>query len=385
MWHLYLIAVTLCLFMFMLNLVLNMRALHKLTKLEADPSGPLPLISILVPARNEEKDIVACLESLRRQDYPNYEILVLDDSSSDSTSALVVGIAARDCRVRLLKGQPLQKGWAGKPFACHQLASEAKGSWLLFTDADTLHAPAMLRSALAYAQDHHLSLLSGLPLQNTASLSQRVVIPTFYFGILSLLPLWWLQGSRKPKPGLSIGQFLFVSAEDYRGVGGHEGVKSHILEDIWLGLAMARHGKRQAVVDLSDVVSCRMYEGLAELWEGFSKWTYSFASMSLWLPVLIIVVGTSLFLAPFIMMAWHFAPFLTDLDWSMIIVLQVIIILLMRVLVDHRFGHSRLYSLSHPASVSFILLSCAYGSMRRLAGNGVHWKDRLYGSKSGVG
>jgi chlorobactene glucosyltransferase len=384
MWHMYLIAVTLCLFIFMLNLVLNMRALHKLVNEKGRLPEPSPLISILVPARNEEKDIVPCLESLRRQDYPNYEILVLDDSSSDSTAALVGEIAAKDHRVRLLRGEPLPKGWAGKPFACHQLASEAKGSWMLFTDADTIHAPSMLRKALAYAQDHKLSLLSGLPLQNTVSLSQRVVVPTFYFAILSLFPLWWLQGSRSPKPGLSIGQFLFVSAEDYREIGGHEAVKSRILEDVWLGLGMARHGKRQAVVDLSEIVSCRMYEGLSELWEGFSKWTYSFASLSLWLPVMIILVGASLFLAPFVLMAWHYAPFLSDFDWSMLIILQVLIILLMRVLVDHRFGNSRVYFLSHPASISFILLSCAYGSVRRFTGGGVHWKERLYSPKSGV-
>ncbi|MBM4443813.1 MAG: glycosyltransferase [Chloroflexi bacterium] len=384
MWHIYLITVTLCLSAFMLNLVLNMRALHRLGRGKAGLPDPAPLISILVPARNEEKDIVPCLESLRRQDYPNYEILVLDDGSSDSTAALVAEIAARDHRVRLLEGQPLPKGWAGKPFACHQLASQARGSWLLFTDADTTHAPSMLRSALTYARDHDLSLLSGLPLQNTVSLSQRVVIPTFYFAILSLFPLWWLQGSRVPKPGLSIGQFLFVSARDYREVGGHEAVKSRILEDVWLGFAMVRRGKRQAVVDLSEVVTCRMYEGLRELWEGFSKWTYSFASLSLWLPILIILAGTSLFLAPFALLAWHYAPFVGDLDWSLIIVVQVLIILLMRLLVDHRFGHSGVYSLSHPASVSFILLSCAYGSVKRLTGHGVHWKERLYGSQSGV-
>ena len=99
---------------------------------------------------------------------------------------------------------------------------------------------------------------------------------------------------------------------------------------------------------------------------------------------MIILVGTSLFLAPFVLMAWHYAPFLSDLDWSMLIILQVLIILLMRLLVDHRFGHSRVYFLSHPASISFILLSCAYGSVRRFRGGGVHWKERLYGPKSGV-
>jgi len=161
-------------------------------------------------------------------------------------------------------------------------------------------------------------------------------------------------------------------------------VKSHILEDVWLGFEMARHSKRQAVVDLSGVVSCRMYEGLGELWEGFTKWTYSITSLSFWIFVLLMLAGFGLFLAPFILMAWQFAPFVSDFDWSLIIVLQVVIILLMRALVDHRFGHSRVYSLSHPASISFMLLSCAYGSVKHFTGAGIHWKERLYTPKSGI-
>ncbi len=384
MWHIYLGVVTICLTIFMVNLILNLRALHKLGHEKGDLPEPPPLISILVPARNEESDIVPCLESLRRQDYPNYEILVLDDNSSDKTAALVSEVAAADPRVRLLRGKPLPEGWAGKPFACHQLASEARGCWFLFTDADTIHAPSMLRSALTYACNNRLSLVSGLPLQHTVSLSQRVVIPAMYFIILTLFPLWWLQASHKPKPGLSIGQFLFVSASDYREIGGHEAVKSRILEDVWLGFEMARHGKRQAVVDLSEVVSCRMYEGLGELWEGFTKWTYSITSLSFWIFALLMLAGFGLFLAPFILIAWHFVPFVSDFDWSLIIVLQVVIILLMRALVDHRFGHSRVYSLSHPASISFMLLSCAYGSVKHFTGAGIHWKERLYRPKSGI-
>ena len=161
--------IAICLTVFMVNLILNLRSLHKLGDEKEGLPEPLPLISILIPARDEESDIVPCLESLRRQDYPNYEILVLDDNSSDNTAAVVEQIAAADPRVRLLRGEPLPQGWAGKPFACHQLAAQARGSWLLFTDADTIHDPAMLRSALAYAHNNRLALLSGFPLQHAGS------------------------------------------------------------------------------------------------------------------------------------------------------------------------------------------------------------------------
>ena len=370
---------------FMINLILNMRALHKLGDEEGGLPEPLPLISILIPARDEESDIVTCLESLLRQDYPNYEILVLDDSSSDNTASVVEQIAAVDPRVRLLRGKPLPPGWAGKPFACHQLASQARGSWLLFTDADTIHAPAMLRNALAYAYNNRLSLLSGFPLQHSISFSERAVIPVMYFIILSWVPLWWLQGSARPKPGLVIGQFIFLSAEDYREIGGHEAVKSRIIEDVWLGFEMASSGKRQATVDLSRLVGCRMYEGLGDLWEGFTKWTYSVASLSPWILGLMMLAGVGLFVVPFLWMAWHFLTVPTSYDWFLgIIIVQLLVIMLMRGLVDHRFHHSRRYSLSHPVGISFMCISGVYATAKRYTGAGVHWKQRVYTPESGI-
>ena len=129
MWLIYLGIVSFLLTILMVNLLLNLKSLHRLDDKKSSFRGPFPLISVLVPARNEEANIAACLESLRRQDYPNYEILVLDDSSTDRTAAIVESIAAVDRRVRLLHGDPLPEGWAGKPFACHQLAAQARGSW----------------------------------------------------------------------------------------------------------------------------------------------------------------------------------------------------------------------------------------------------------------
>jgi chlorobactene glucosyltransferase len=375
MWHIYLGAVTLGLSVLLINLLLNLRALHKLGSEKGKLPMDLPCISVLIPARNEEEDIVPCLESLRKQDYPAYEILVLDDNSTDRTAERVAEIAAKDPRVKLLRGKPLPQGWAGKPYACHQLAAQAKGSWLLFTDADTIHAPTMLSSAMAYAHEHKLSLISGLPLQKTVSFSQRVAVPAMYFIILCCMPLWWVQGARRPRPGLVIGQFIFVSAADYHEVGGHEAVRSKILEDIWLGFTMARHGKRMGVVDLSGMVSGEF----GDLWEGFGKFAYSIASLGTWLFVLIFLGVMGLFVTPFILMASHLTPWLPKFgDWFAIIVAQVVLLLVMRVLVDRRFSYKRLYSISLPAGVLFLLASGVWAWKRHHTGGGVSWKGRTY-------
>ncbi len=383
MWNIYQAAITICLGVFMLNLILNLRALHRLGKDDGVLPDSLPLISILVPARNEENNIAICLESLRRQDYPNYEILVLDDGSTDNTAAIVRDIAAEDTRVRLLRGAALPLGWAGKPFACHQLSLEAKGSWFLFTDADTIHAPEMLRSALAYSYSHKLALLSGFPLQNTVSFAQRIAIPMMYFFVLSFFPLWWLQKLRTPKPGVAIGQFLFFNADDYRAIGGHVTVKSRIIEDVWIGFATVRSGRRLGVVDLTGMVSCRMYEKVGQLWDGLSKWFYSITSLSPWLFGFIIVAAIGIFILPFIIAAGHFTPGLPDYGWSIIIVIQVMAILMMRILIDHRFRHSRRYFLLQPAGVLFWILCGFNGVVRRFTKSGARWKQRIYkpGSK----
>src|SRR3989304_5012529 len=117
--------------LFLVNLAINLKSLKNPDGRRRIPD-PAPLVSVMVPARDEEDNIRACLESLQKQDYPNYEVLVLDDNSTDNTAAVVRGIAAGDSRIRLLTGEPLPGDWAGKPFACYQLAREARGGWLPF-------------------------------------------------------------------------------------------------------------------------------------------------------------------------------------------------------------------------------------------------------------
>ncbi|MCJ7655153.1 MAG: glycosyltransferase family 2 protein, partial [Dehalococcoidia bacterium] len=170
---LYQIIVAVLLLLFATNLILNLRALRRPDRNSKVPE-PAPLVSVLIPARNEEENIETCLKSLQKQDYPNFEILVLDDNSKDRTAELVERMAAEDDRIKLIKGESLPDGWAGKPFACYQLAEKAKGSWLLFVDADTTHAPHMLRSTLVLAIELNSSMLSGFPRQMAESLPEKI-------------------------------------------------------------------------------------------------------------------------------------------------------------------------------------------------------------------
>ena len=267
---LYQVIILACLAVFLTNLILNLKSL-KTPHADSKVPQPAPLISILVPARDEEENIRTCVASLQKQDYPNFEILVLDDNSTDATAEIVNEMAAEDSRIRLIRGEPLPEDWAGKPFACYQLAQEAKGSWLLFIDADTIHEPHMLRSVLALALEEKTSLLSGFPRQLAESLPQKIVIPVFYFIILGWLPLWWLHRARKPKPSMAIGQFFLFPRDEYWRIGGHKTVQGRIVEDMWMGIEISKRGGRHIAVDLSPVVSCNMYKDLKSAWRGLGR------------------------------------------------------------------------------------------------------------------
>ena len=368
---------------FMLNLILNLRSL-KAPRGDSKIPEPAPLVSILVPARDEEENIETCLESLQKQDYPNFEVLVLDDNSVDDTANIVDQMVAEDNRIQLIRGEPLPEDWAGKPFACYQLAKKARGSWLLFVDADTTHASHMLRGTLALALKLKTSMLSGFPRQLATSLPQKVAIPVLYFVILSWVPLWWLHRSKQPKPSVAIGQFLLFPREEYWRIGGHRAVQSRILEDVWLGIEVSRHGGRHIAVDLSSVVSCNMYRNLGAMCEGFIKWSYSVAAMSPVALVGMLVAGYVFFLAPFYWLWNEFFVVAAPTAWRGVIIFQVATILLMRGLIDNRFKEPAVSALFHPVGFSFLFVCSLYAGGRRIVGAGVSWKKRLYGRESSV-
>ncbi len=365
------------------NLILNLRSLRRPDKRSRVPE-PAPLVSVLIPARNEEENIETCLKSLLKQDYPNFEIIVLDDNSKDRTHEVVGAMAAKDQRIKLIKGELLPEGWAGKPFACHQLAENANGSWLLFIDADTKSEPDMLRSTLALAIELKLSLLSGFPRQMAESLPEKIALPIMYFIIMSWLPFWWLHRSIGHRPSLTIGQYLLFRRDEYWRIGGHLAVKDKILEDVWLGVETVRQGGRHLAVDLSTVFNCRMYRTIGAMWEGFVKWIYSVAALSPIALVGLLAAVLIFYLAPFYWLWNGFLSAAAPTDWRFIVAFQIVMLLFMRWLVEHHFRQSLLSTFLHPIGFSFWYMAGLYGLWRQVVGLGVHWKERLYHEASGV-
>jgi chlorobactene glucosyltransferase len=380
---LYQIIIAVVLVVFLINLILNLRNLRTPDSNSKIPQ-PAPLISVLIPARDEEENIRTCLESLQKQDYPNFEILVLDDNSTDNTAGIVNEMASKDNRIQLFYGEPLPDDWAGKPFACYQLAQKAKGLWLLFVDADTIHAPHMLRSVLALAMEQKTSLLSGFPRQLASSLPTKIGIPVMYFILLGWLPLWWLHHSKKPKPSMAIGQFFLFPTDEYWRIGGHKAVHGRIVEDEWMGIEVARNGGRHIAVDLSPVVSCNMYRDIGSMWHGLGKSIYSITAMAPVGLAGLLLAAYVFYIAPFFWLWNGFFMAPEPILWHGLVVFQVAVMLFMRWLIDNRFREPAISIWFHPIGLMFYLINVLYSGGRWLVGAGVTWKERFYSKESTV-
>lgn len=228
---------------------------------------PLPPVSVLIPARNEERNIVPCLESLLRQDYPQFEIAVLDDDSRDATHALVEGLVATSGgRLRLLRGAPLPPGWLGKHWACHQLAQEARYDLLLFADADTVHHPSTVREAVAALLATESGGLSLIPRQIVGSVGEALVIPILPWVIHTFVPFIVPRSA-----ATAVGQFMLFRREAYCRIGGHAAVRSEVVDDLALARNARRAGVKWLFLDGSGRVATRMYRGWRETARGLAK------------------------------------------------------------------------------------------------------------------
>jgi chlorobactene glucosyltransferase len=198
-------------------------------------------------------------------------VLVLDDRSKDRTGAIVAALAAEHPVVRLLHGGALPDGWGGKAHACQQLADAACGDWLLFTDADTLHAPGMLRATLGAALAGGVEALTALPRERAESFGERLLVPQLFFFLLASQPLAPLERAGETRFVFANGQFFLLGRDLYRRIGGHAAVRAHLMEDMALGLRCKRAGARIMLLDGGDWLTCRMYDGFPATWRGFVR------------------------------------------------------------------------------------------------------------------
>jgi chlorobactene glucosyltransferase len=372
----------------LLQALVSMRLLRRPRIPVAVPDEQLD-VSVLVPARNEEGRIRACLASLAAQRPPVREVILLDDRSTDRTAEIAAELGFREepgSRLRLIRGEELPDGWVGKNWACHQLARAAnpESGHLLFTDADTIHGPWCAASALSHAREERADLLSLWPEQLTGTWSEKLIIPLGYLLFMGFHPfpmLAWLQEdplraarwgfSRRfmASMGAANGQFLLFRREVYGAVGGHEALKDHLVEDIAFGRRVASctaEGMRLVNADGRDLLKCRMYADFAGVWEGFSKNLRPVFEESHHSFVLFGIVIFTLLLLPFLILPWFPSAGIA-----------VALVLLARLLLTLRFRTSWLGFFLHPAAVVLALM-IALNSWRLCLRRGVVWKGRVY-------
>lgn len=235
------------------------------------PAREGPLLSVVVPARDEERGIGAAIRSLRAQTYPSLEVIVVDDRSRDGTAAAARAAAAGDPRVRVVDGRPLPPGWVGKPWACRQGADRARGDWLLFTDADVLHAPEALARAMALALRLGRGGLTMFPLVECATPAERVVTPAALAAIATFVAPGPLARSPRSRVAIGAGAFLLIERGLYEAVGGHAAVRHRMVDDVCLAAAVKDAGGLLVPVRSGGLLRLRMYHGAREAWRGWSK------------------------------------------------------------------------------------------------------------------
>jgi chlorobactene glucosyltransferase len=348
---------------------------------ESAPSRPDERLFVLIPARDEATNIAPCLEGLLSQEWPHFALLVLDDGSTDGTDRIVAEIAARDPRVSLLRGRPIEPGWAGKVWACQQLgnaALERGANWLLFLDADTRAQPGLIGASLAHAQATGAGMVSTFPYQTTGSFWERVALPMLHFLIVTFLPVRMVWESPFPQLVAACGQFELFSANAYRAVGGHTSIPRSFHDGLQLARRVKAAGHSVRLFDGTALISCRMYEGGRAVWNGFTRNAYEGLGSPVALMVMALLQST-LFLLPFaflllaLLQAVH-NPFPL---WGWLCALQVGLILLIRSLQARRFGHLGSVCL-HPLSIAMLIAIQWASFLKTLRKSRTVWKGRTY-------
>ena len=352
------------------------------------PGGKPPTIAgrvaVLVPARNEEANIEACLRALLAQDYPDLEVWVFDDASTDRTKEIIDRLAAEprssgpELHVIHGLGDP-PRGWMGKPYACHRLYNamreHSSPDYILFTDADVRFEPKAVSAAVEMAVRERAGLLSNFPRQEVGSLAERMVVPLemhwFSFALVPLPAVYSLRTG--PVLAGANGQFMLFTREAYEAVGGHIVVRDSVLEDVALARAVKRAGHRNTPVDTGPLVRTRMYHGGIEVWRGYSKNAYAFFGNSPLLMVLTIIALLAFCVAPLPLAVWAF--FAGEIAAAWAFAAAYLAAVAGRAALSLRFAYPVIDAFLHPLAVLYLTAIMVNSMVWSFTGRGA-WKGR---------
>jgi chlorobactene glucosyltransferase len=342
------------------------------------------LVSIIVPARNEEDNLPVLLASLLESHYAPFEVLVVDDRSTDGTAAVARAFGARDPRVRLVEGAELPAGWFGKPWACAQGYRAARGDLLLFTDADTRHAPELLGRAVGALEASHCDLVTAMGRMICGSFWERVIMPI----ITALLAIRFhpavVNRARTASAVIANGQFILVTRESYDAVGTHEAVRHEVAEDLALAQHYFRAGRRQFFAFALTLLGTRMYSSLTGLVEGWSKNVYVGGRRSYpdepvrraLIPAMF-GLGALFWLAPPIVLLLALTGVMPG--WLGPAALATGLSAVFWIVFDAGFGITPLYGVTYPLGV--LMVAWIFARSTRRGERRIEWRGRTYSTE----
>lgn len=349
------------------------------------PPDLAPLISICIPARNEERNIRACVESALAQDYPEFEVIVLDDRSMDATPAILTELAAQNDKLRILRGSDLPAGWAGKPHALYQASAAARGEWLCFVDADTFVTSEAVSACYKKAVETGAEMFTIMTFQILGSFWEKTVMPLVMTALsVGFSPRKVNDPNRRD--AIANGQFILIKQSVYDAIGGHASVKNQIVEDKALAEQVKWNGFRLIVADGTKVARTRMYTSLPEMWEGWTKNIYLGLREQpslLWLGVFgaFLAVVAALFLPiwPLLGLTWYVNgggfPALAVILKSLIL---WAVLVHARAQVAEGMMISPWYALTTPLGAAIFGGMMFTSAWKVLTRRGVTWKGRIY-------
>ena len=332
-----------------------------------------PLVSVLIPARDEEKNIERAVRSAAGNRGVDLEVIVMDDDSSDRTAEIVKEIARSDPRVRLVEAPTLPQGWCGKQHACARLADQAHAEYLVFVDADVELAPDALSRMVALVKKSGRDLISGVPRQKTETALGRMIIPLIHFILLGFLPLAGMRRWQSAPWAAGCGQLFMVRREAYEQAGGHGSIRSSRHDGLMLPRSFRWVGFETDLFDASDVAVCRMYDNDSDLLQGFTKnATEGMASPGAILPWTFLLLGGQVL--PFLLLP--LSSLAGDSTGASLALLAVSLAMGSRLALSVRFKQSIGGALLHPVGILVVLAIQWLALFKSLGGGTVAWKGR---------
>lgn len=358
---------------FALDAALGVQHMHRLADIAPElPGGePWPRLSIVIAGRNEERNIEHALRSVLALDYPDLEIVFVNDRSTDRTGEIVRRVGASDPRVRLAEITELPPHWLGKNHALHEGASAATGEWILFTDADVVFHPLTLRRAIAYARSQQLDHLTAGAHISGPTLPLRVFIAGFAFFFLMYARPWRARNA-DPRSHVGVGAFNLVRAAKYREAGGHQPIAMRPDDDMKLAKLLKLHGARSALIDAGNNITVEWYPNVAEAVRGLEKNAFSGVDYS-WLKL----IASSVAVLTFVLAPW-IGLFLAHgaLRWTELAILLFLFVMVGGIASGS--GGRFLYALGFPLATLLFLFMLWNSAIKAERNGGIDWRGTLY-------